>query len=75
MPGFHANDPVIVAAYSPVLNQFIFSSNASIRSAGTATLRADAFKGQTVETYLAFMKADGSDVSSGIHTGQVTVAA
>jgi hypothetical protein len=70
-----ANDKVVVAAYSPILNQFIFNSNAAIRSAGTVTLSADAFKGQTVETYIAFMKTDGSDISSGVHSGQVTVAA
>jgi hypothetical protein len=70
-----ADDKVLLVAYSPTENEVIFTSNTATRSAKTAILNVELFKGETVETYIAFLKADGSDVSSSIYAGQITVAA
>jgi hypothetical protein len=35
----------------------------------------DQYKGQKLETYVTFLKADGSDVSTSVYTGEITVAA
>ncbi len=69
-----ASDRAVLVAYSPLDNKVIFRSNAANRSAGTALLSLMPFKNQTVETYIAFLKADGSEVSCSIYTGQVMVA-
>jgi hypothetical protein len=70
-----ATDTAVLVAYSPTMNLAIFTKNGAIRSAGTATLSAGTFKGQTVETYIAFLKADGSAISRSLYTGQVAIAA
>jgi hypothetical protein len=70
-----ANDKAVLIAYSPADNRIIFRSKGTGRSAGTAILSVSPFKGQTVETYIAFLKADGTEVSSSIYTGQVIVLA
>jgi hypothetical protein len=70
-----ANDKVVMVAYSSLQNVMTFNSDTAIRSDGSATLDLDDFKGQLVETYISFLKADGTDVSSSIYTGQVLVAA
>ena len=70
-----ANDKVVLVAYSSLQNAMTFNSDAAIRSDGTASLDLDDFKGQMVETYISFLKADGSDISSSVYTGQVMVAA
>ena len=70
-----ANDKVVIIAYSSSQNKMTFNSDTAIRSDSSATLDIDNFKGQLVETYISFLKADGSDVSSSIYTGQVLVAA
>lgn len=69
-----ANDKVILVAYSSLENEMLFTSENAVRSDKTATLNLDDFKGQSVETYISFLKADGSEVSSSFYTGQVNVA-
>ncbi len=66
-----ANDKVVLVAYSAAMNQTVFDSNNAIRSAGRATLDVSVFSSQTVETYIAFLKADGTAVSSSIYTGRM----
>jgi hypothetical protein len=70
-----ATDTAVLVAYSSSMNLVIFTKNGAIRSAGTASLDVSSFKGQSVETYIAFLKADGSDVSQSFYTGLVAVAA
>jgi hypothetical protein len=70
-----ADDKVVLVAYSPLSNAVIFTCDIAVRSDGKATLNLENFKGQIVETYISFLKADGTDVSSSFYTGQVVVAA
>lgn len=70
-----ADDKVVLVAYSSLDNKMIFTSESALRSDGTATLDLEDFKGQMVETYISFLKADGTDVSSSYYTGQMIVPA
>lgn len=70
-----SNDKVVMVAYCSLQNKMTFNNDTAIRSDSSAMLDLDDFKGQLVETYVSFLKADGTDVSSSIYTGQVLVAA
>lgn len=65
------DDLVILAAYSPLQKRTVCINSGKVRSAGTAELNASEFKGQTVETWASFRRADGTDVSTSVYTGQV----
>ena len=66
-------DLAMLLIYCPTLNLSIYTTGGAARSAGTDTLNVSTFSGQTVETYIAFISADGKDISGSIYTGQVTV--
>ena len=68
-----ATDRMIVAAYCPASNQFIYSSGSSVRSALSAQLNLAAFSGQQVETYIGCISEDRHNVADSIYTGQVTL--
>ena len=68
-----ATDRVVLVAYSPLQKQVLYTKNDGVRSDGTAELNVSNFKGLTLETYVTFLKADETDVSSSIYTGQVTI--
>jgi hypothetical protein len=68
-----ATDMAFVAVYNEALNRWIFRQNTAARNAGTYTLDVTAFSGKPVQTYIGFISADGSSVSSSLFTGQVNV--
>lgn len=67
-----ATDRVVLVAYSPLQKKKISSNKVGFRSSKTAELDVSNFKNLTWETYVTFLKADATDVSSSIYTGQVT---
>lgn len=67
------NDLVMAAAYSPTQKAMVYTDLGTVRSSEIAELHAGKFKGQTVETWVSFRRADGTDVSTSVYTGQVTV--
>lgn len=69
-----ATDLAMLLAYCPVLNLSIYTTGSAARSAVNDTLDVSTFSGQTVETYIAFISADGKNIASSIYTGQVTVS-
>jgi hypothetical protein len=73
--GARADDKAVLIAYSPLRNRMTFTSKTATRSAGTATLKVDLYAGQTLETYMSFLRGDGTEVSTSIYTGQVVADA
>lgn len=69
-----ATDLAMLLVYCPALNMSIYTTGSAARSAVTDTLTVSTFSGQTVETYIAFISADGKDIASSIYTGQVIVS-
>jgi hypothetical protein len=65
-----ATDKSILVVYCPARKQCIFTTAGSVRSAGSATIDVAAFAGQTVQTYIGFVSADGKDIASSFFTGQ-----
>ena len=68
-----ATDMAFVAVFNEALNRWIFRQNTAARNAGTFTLDVPAFSGKPVQTYIGFISADGSSVSTSLYTGQVNV--
>jgi hypothetical protein len=68
-----SNDKAVLVVYCEALNKSVFTMNSAIRSAGTASLGVDRFKGEEVHTWLAFISADGKESSNSVYTGKVKV--
>ncbi len=68
-----ATDQAIVLVHCPATGQTVYNINAAARSAEAAELDTTAFSGKTVQTWLAFITADGNEVSDSLFTGQVNV--
>jgi hypothetical protein len=69
-----AGDKAVLVVYCEALNKTVYKINGSTRSAGTATVAVPRFKGQVVQTWLAFKKVKGNEVSDSRYTGQLTIA-
>ena len=65
-------DKAILVVYCEALNKSVYTLGGAERSTGTATISVARFKGHDVHTWLAFISADGLNVSDSIYTGQVT---
>lgn len=68
-----ANDLAMLLVYCAALNLSIYTTGSAARSAGSDTLDVSTFAGQTVDTYIAFISADGRSIASSIYTGELTV--
>lgn len=69
------NDLAMVLAYNPTRNEAVFITNGAARSVGTQTLIVpNQYTGDTVHTFIAFISADGKDVSNSRYVGNVVVA-
>ena len=66
-------DVSILVAYSEDLNRSAFTLAGPARSTGTGTLTIPAFSGKTVQTWLAFISADGLEIAESFFTGQLAV--
>ncbi len=69
-----ATDNAVLVVFCPNLNLTIYSTNVGTRADGAAQLDAVNFKGETVETWVAFLSADGEDASPSLYTGELQVA-
>ena len=65
------NDTVILVAYSPGLQQAVFTINSGIRRDKKAVLNVAALKGQLVETWIGFLSADEKDASDSVWVGRI----
>ncbi len=63
-------DKAMPLVFCPALNQCSYS-NTSVRTDGKAFVDVSLFAGQTVETWLAFVSADGTDASVSVFLGEM----
>jgi hypothetical protein len=68
-----ADDAVVLVAYCTGLQQAVFALNAGRRAEGIAALNVAAFKGYTVETWIAFLSSDEKNASDSVYTGQFSL--
>ena len=67
------DDKAILIAYCEAMKVSTYTLNGPPRSAGTAELEMPGFSGQVVHTWVAFISADGADVSDSLYAGEVTI--
>lgn len=67
-------DKAVLVVFCRNLNLTIFSTNNGTRADGAANINAANFAGQTVETWIAFLSANGENASNSLYTGQLTIA-
>lgn len=75
--GANANDDdtCVGVVYCPEEKQAVYSTlGGASRSAGTDELNAQLFTGKTVETWIFFVSADGTKISSSTYTGTLVVS-
>ena len=70
----NATDKSVLAVYCPDLNQAIYTLSGAQRDSVSASLNVMNFTGKVVETWIAFISANGKRVSSSFYTGQLTVS-
>ncbi len=68
------DDKCILVVHCPELDQSVYTPGGAIRSTGTDSLNANIFTGKTVETWLSFINADGTEVAPSLYAGQVVVS-
>jgi len=69
-----ADDRAVLVAYCPELELPVFTLQGGARSDGAGTLTMKNYIGKEVETWIAFLSANGKEVSSIIYSGQLTVS-
>ena len=70
----NADDKSVLAMYCPELDEVVYTLSGAQRGTGTASLNVMNYTGMLVETWIAFISADGKLVSSSRYTGQLTVS-
>lgn len=68
-----ATDIVLLVAFCPETQRSVYTTAGAMRSGLTQTLDTSVFAGKTVETWIAFMSADGKKCSDSTYTGLVTL--
>lgn len=68
-----ATDIVMLVAFCPETQRSVYTMEGTARSGLTQTLDTSVFAGKTVETWIAFMSADGKKCSDSTYTGLVTL--
>jgi hypothetical protein len=68
------DDKAIFVAYCESLKRCMFTVNGPVRNATEGILDASLFSGKEVQTWIAFISADGKNVSDSSYTGAVKVA-
>lgn len=67
-------DKAILVAYCEAMNVSAYTLEGPLRSEGTAELELPGFSGYTAHTWIAFISADGADVSDSVYTGKITIS-
>jgi hypothetical protein len=66
-------DVAILVAYCEELGRSAFTLSGPARSTGAGTLTIPVFSGKVVQTWMAFVSADGAEIANSAFTGQLTV--
>ncbi|MDD2197329.1 MAG: DUF6266 family protein [Bacteroidales bacterium] len=68
-------DRAMVLIYNPTRNEAVYVTDGSVRSAGAHTLTVpNQYSGDTVYAFIAFISADGKEVSNSRYIGSIEVA-
>ncbi|MBE7177766.1 MAG: hypothetical protein INR69_15275 [Mucilaginibacter polytrichastri] len=67
------SDRVILLAYCAALKASIYTTGSGLRSAMELSFDVADFAGETVQTWIGFISADGKSVSDSVFVGQVSV--
>jgi len=67
------DDKAILVVYHPQSGSSYYTIGDAVRHDGTALLNLGVLKGQEVITWLAFVSANGKDVSPSFYTGKITL--
>ncbi|MBV9962470.1 MAG: hypothetical protein JO072_09500 [Parafilimonas sp.] len=67
------DDAAILVVYCEALENTIYTLNGGTRSAGAGNIKVAVFKGNRVQTWLAFISADGLLTSNSVYTGELSV--
>ncbi len=70
----NADDKCLVVVHCPELHQSVYTTSGAERHDCEYTINAGIFMGKTVETWVAFISADGANVATSIYTGQLAVS-
>ena len=68
------NDAAILVVYCEARKMTIYTLRGGSRSDGAGSIDVSIFKGNTVETWLGFISADGKDVANSFYTGELIVS-
>ena len=68
------DDKAVLVAYCEAMKVSTYTLDGPSRSAGTADLEMPGYSGQTIHSWIAFISADGTDVSDSVYAGKVTIA-
>ncbi len=69
----NANDRSMIVVHCPELNESAYITSGAERSKGNHEINVGIYLGKAVETWLAFVSADGTDVATSVYTGQLVV--
>ena len=64
-------DKAVLVAYCPVTKQAVYTISDSRRADGMGVLNTQFLTGNTVETWMGFISADGKDAANSVYTGSV----
>jgi hypothetical protein len=68
-----ATDNAILVIYDPSTQKVVYKLDAAVRTAGSDLLDVPEFSGSIVETWMAFVSANGRSISDSAYTGSVSV--
>ncbi len=67
------NDKAVLVAFCLSTQQAAFAITNSSRKDGHAVLNTQSFKGNSIETWIGFISADGRDAANSVYTGQLVL--
>jgi hypothetical protein len=69
----NASDRAITVIYCESLKKCVFITDGAYRNTGVIAIQVPAFHGKVVQTWLAFISANGQDSSPSSYTGELTL--
>ncbi len=68
-----ATDNAVLVIYDPITKKAVYNMDGAKRTAESDLLNVPEFSGSAVETWIAFVSANGRSISDSAYTGSVTV--
>ena len=66
-----ATDKTVLVAYCDTMDATIYTTGTTTRADATETIDLSPFSGKKVQTYIAFVDAEGKEASNSFFTGQI----